>query len=63
MSATQCGGQVGDVVNVAYHINDPHDARIIPPGGFLLGNWVGVAAFIGILLGGGFVTLKAFRTI
>src|SRR5205823_5542522 len=31
MGITHCNGQVGDVVNVAYHITDPHDARVIPP--------------------------------
>jgi hypothetical protein len=37
-SSDDCNRQVGDVVNVAYHADNPEEARIIPSGGPWLGN-------------------------
>jgi len=36
----KCNGYRGNVVDVAYHIANPHDARVMSPGGFSLGEWI-----------------------
>lgn len=60
LGLTNCNGQVGDVVDVAYHIADPNDARVLPPGGFLLGNWIWFIALIFVLLVGGTLTWSSW---
>ncbi len=61
-SSTNCSGNVGDVVDVAYHLADPSDARIIPPGGFLLGNWIMFLSIILVLYIGGTITFYSWNS-
>lgn len=63
MGETYCDGRVGDSMKVAYHIADPHDARVIPPRGFLLGNLGVIVAFIFVSLGSGFLALRSLQSV
>lgn len=52
-SSVQCNGHISETVSVAYHPSDPKNARLVPPGGFWLGNWPLFVAFLLIFLIGG----------
>jgi hypothetical protein len=60
-SDISCDSKVGDIVSVAYHIADPNDARVIPPGGFLLRGWVLFVVIIVFLLVGGAIARTIWR--
>jgi hypothetical protein len=54
-----CYAQQDGQVDVAYHLDNPHDARVIPPNGFLLGNWPLFIALI-FLLGWNIGVIRAW---
>lgn len=61
--STICGNKVGDVFDIAYHTSDPNDARVIPPGGFLFGNWAWLLAFFFVLAAGGTITVVTWKAL